>query len=92
MNTGRNKTYFNNLSVTGVCCGLTVSESGESTSWILMLSLLHAGVSTIVTMSWILWSMMLHTRASATGMDDGHRGEYCIELTVCRSMNSSFRE
>ena len=33
---------FNDLSVTGVCCGLTVSESGEGMSWTLLLLLLHA--------------------------------------------------
>ena len=53
--------------MTGVCCGVTVSESGEGMSWILLLMLLHAGVSTTGTggMSWILSSMMLHTGVSA---------------------------
>ena len=85
---------FNDLSVIGVCCGLTVSESGEGISWILLLLLLHAGVSTTGTgdMSWILWSMLLHTEVSAIGTDDDRGGEYCIEFTVCRSVNTSFTE
>ena len=68
---------FNDLSVTGVCCGLTVSESGEGMSWILLLLLLHAGVSTTGTggMSSILPSMMLHTGVSPTGTDDHYGGE-----------------
>ena len=84
---------FNDLSVTGVCCGLTVSESGEGMSWILLLLLSHAGVSTTGTggMSWIL-SSMLHTGVSAVGTDGDRGGEYCIVFTVCKSINSSFTE
>ena len=54
--------------MTGVSCGLTVSESGEGMSGILLL-LLRAGVSTTGTgdMSWILSSMLLHTGVSAIG-------------------------
>ena len=57
---------FNGFSVTGVCCGLTISESGEGMSWILLFLLSHAGISTTGTggMSWIL-SSMLHTGVSA---------------------------
>ena len=79
--------------MTGVCCGLTVSESGEGMSWILLLLLSHAGVSTTGTggMSWILPSMMLHTGVSAIAKDDD-RGEYCIVFTVCWSINSLFIE
>ena len=85
---------FNDLSVTGVCCGLTVSESGEGMSWILLLLLSHAGVSTTGTggMSWILSSIMFHTGASAIGTDGDRGGEYCIVFTVSRSINSSFTE
>ena len=36
---------LNNLSVTGVSCGLTVSEKWEGMSWILLLLLSHAAVS-----------------------------------------------
>ena len=77
-----------------VCCGLTVSEIGEAMSWILLLLLLHAGVSTTGTggLSWMLSSMMLHTGVSAIGMDDDCRGEYYIVFTVWRSINSSFTE
>ena len=84
---------FNDLSETGVCCGLTVSESGEGMSWILLLLLSHAGVSTTGTgdMSWIL-SSMLHTGVSAVGTDGDRGGEYYIVFTVCKSINSSFTE
>ena len=84
---------FNDLSVTGVCCGLTVSESGEGMSWILLLLLSQAGVSITGTggMSWIL-SSMLHTGVSAAGTDGDRRGECCIAFTVCKSINSSFTE
>ena len=78
--------------MTAVCCGLIVSESGEGISWILLLLLLHAGVSTTGTggVSCILSSMMLHTGVSGTGTDDDRGGELCIVFTVCRSINSSF--
>ena len=54
-------------------------------SWILLLLLWHAGVSTDRRgdMSWILSSMMLHTGVSAIGMDYDYGGEYCIEFIVC---------
>ena len=80
--------------MTGVCSGLTVSENGKGVSRILLLLLLHAGVSTTGTggMAWILWSMLLHIEVSAIGTDDDHGGEYCIEFTVCRSVNTSFTE
>ena len=35
---------------------------------------------------------MSHTGVSAIGTDDNRGGEYCIEFTVCRSINSSFTE
>ena len=40
-----------------------MSKNGENMSWIFLLLLFHAGVSTIGTggMSWILLSMLLHT-------------------------------
>ena len=62
---------------------------GESMSWILLLLLFHAGVSTIETdgMSWILLSILLHTGVSAIGTGDDRGGEYCIEFTVYRSIN-----
>ena len=84
---------FNDLSVTGVCCGLTVSESGQGMSWILLLLLSHAGALTTGTggISWIL-SPMLHTGVSAAGTDGNRGGEYCIVFTVCKSINSSFTE
>ena len=80
--------------MTGVSCGLTVSESGEGMSWIQLLLFLHAGVSTTGTggISWILSSMMFHTGVSVIGMDDNHGGEHCIVSTVCRSIMSSFTE
>ena len=58
--------------MTGVCCGLTVSESGEGIPWILLLLLSHIGVSTIGTggMFWILSSMMLYTGVSAVRTND----------------------
>ena len=31
--------------MTGVYCGLTVAESGEGMSWVLLSIMLHAGVS-----------------------------------------------
>ena len=73
--------------MTGACCGLIVSESGEGMSWILLLLLLHAGVSTIGTggMSWILPSILLHAGVAAIGTGDDRGGEYCIEFTVFRS-------
>ena len=76
--------------VTGVRCRLTVSESGEGMSWILMLSLLHTRVSTTGTggMSWLLLSVMLHTGVPAIGTSDDRGGQNCIESTVCRSINS----
>ena len=79
--------------MTGVSCGLTVSESGEGMSGILLL-LLRAGVWTIGTgdMSWILSSMLLHTGVSATGTGGDREREYCIESTACRSIKSSFTE
>ena len=57
--------------MTGICYGLTLSVTGVGMSWILLLLLLHAGVSTIGTggMSWILLPMILHTGVSATGTD-----------------------
>ena len=63
-------------------------------SWILLLLLLHAGVSTTGTggMAWILSSMMLHTGVLGIGTDEYRGGEYCIVFTVCRSINSSFTE
>ena len=63
--------------MTGVCSGLTVSESGKGTSWILLLLLLHTEVSTTRTdgMSWILSSMMLHTGVLAVGTDDDCGGK-----------------
>ena len=63
-------------------------------SWILLLLLIHAGVSTIGIggMSWMLSSMMLHTGVSAIETDEDHGWEYCIEFTVFRSINYSFTE
>ena len=60
----------------------------------LLLLLLHAGVSTIGTggMSWLLSSVMLHTRVSAIGTDDERGGQQSIEFTACRSINSCFTE
>ena len=83
---------LNDLSVTGICCGLTVSESGEIMSWILLLLLSHVGVSTTGTsgMSCILSSIMLHTGVSAIATNEDHGGDYCNVFTVCRSINSSF--
>ena len=80
--------------MTGICCGLTVSENGERLSWILLLLLLHAGVSTIGTggMTWKLSSMLLHLGVSATGTGGDRGGEYYIESTVSRSIKSSFTE
>ena len=57
--------------MTQFCCSLTVTESGEGMSCILLSILLLSGVSNI-----------------RKGGDRG--GEYFIELTVCRSINSSF--
>ena len=37
-------------------------------------------------------SMLFHTGVSAVGTGDHRGGEYCIEFTVCRSINSSFTE
>ena len=73
---------------------MTVSESGEGMSWILLLLLSHAGASTTGTggMSWIQSSMMLHTGVSASGTDDDRGGKYCIVFTVYKSINSSFTE
>ena len=61
----------------GVCSGLIVSESGEGTSWILLLLLLHTEVSTTRTdgMSWMLSSMMLRTGVLAAGTDDDRGGK-----------------
>ena len=67
---------------------MTVSESGEGSSWILLLLLLRAEVSTIETsdMSRILSSMFLHTGVSAIGAGDDREGEYCIEFAIPNSL------
>ena len=67
---------------------MTVSENGEGSSWILLLLLLRAEVSTIETsgMSRILSSMLLHTGVSAIGTGDDRGGEYCIEFTIHNSL------
>ena len=76
--------------MTGVCCGLKVSESGEG----MCLLVLHAGVSTIrrAGVPWILSSMLLPTGVSAIGTGDDRMGKYCVEFTVCMSIKSSFTE
>ena len=53
-------------------------------SWILLLLLLHAGVSTNGTIgkSWILLTMLLRTGVSTIGTGRYRGGEFCIELTV----------
>ena len=75
----------------GACCGVTVSESGEAMSWILVLLLLHAGVTTMGS-GGISWILLLHRAVSAIGTGDDRGGEYCIEFTVSRSIKSSFIE
>ena len=79
--------------MTRVYCGLKVSQSGKGMTQILLLLLLHVGVSTIATggVSWILLPMLLHTRASAI-RTCGNRREYCIESTVRRYIKTSFTE
>lgn len=76
-----------------VCYGLTVSQSGEGMSWLLLL-LLQAGVTTIRTrgMSWLLSSMLLNSGVSAIGTGGNRAGEYCIESTACRSIKSPLTE
>ena len=80
----------------GVYCGLTVSVDGEGFSWVLLLLLLHTGVSTIGTggMSKILLLLLLYTEVSTIGTSGGCRRKYYIELNriFSRSINSSFTE
>ena len=80
--------------MTDICCGMTVSESREGMSWILLLLSLHSGISTTGAggMSWVLLFIMLHTGVSGIGTDGNRGGEYCIVFTVCRSINSPFTE
>ena len=78
----------------GVCCGLTVSESGEDMSWILLLLLLYSGMSTIGIggLFWILLSMLLHKGVPTIGTGGDQGEEYCIKLTTYKSISSSFAE
>ena len=75
---------YNDLNMIGVCCGLTVSESGEGMSWIMLLLLLYAEMSTIGTggLFWILLSMLLHKGVPTIGTGGDRREEYCIKLTT----------
>ena len=79
--TGPNNSYLMTLIVTRVFFELTVFESGEGMSWILLLLLLHTGVSTIGIggMSWILLLLLLHTAVSIIVMGSNREREYCIE-------------
>ena len=55
--------------MTEVCCGVTVSESVEGISWVLLLLLLHTGVLTVGIggMAWTLLLLLLHTEVLING-------------------------